>query len=300
MNLNLIALAILLISFLTCFVPGAQAASADHKVYPVFFISNRKAQQAGDTTEFTSSRSADLSYGEYLADENTTDVRKAKLVLFKTQQEFLDAVKNTGSKKIALFVHGYRKSFSGSMNFGLTMSKHLDTPLVVFAWPSKNNYCKYMVDECTAEWSSHQLADTFEMLGQQVGFQNIAVICHSLGVRMAEWALRDLYAEHHPKDPFGAFLFFSPDVDRDSFLSDASFLKKACMACRVFLDPHDTRIWISKKLHGSPRLGSMDKNGSQPALEQIFRCDTSLPNHEIPFELVSTSVRQMTQTDLEN
>lgn len=274
-----------------------------HQHYPIFFVTNRQPDKFKDANlKFSNERSNLLTYGEYLpSDKAPDDIDQAEPKVFASENEFLNALKDTGSKKVAVFVHGYRKSFQGSIDFGLKMAANLDAPLVVFAWPSKNNYCAYMIDECTAEWSSHHLSQVLRDMGDNLGYRNLVLVSHSLGARMVQWALRDLYTESRPSEPFGAALFFSPDVDRDSFVHDAPFLKQACGDCRLFLDDHDTRIRISKFLHGSPRIGSFGKGVKQEqALTNTFHCDTSLPSHHIPFELVSNSVHQLTEAEKGN
>jgi esterase/lipase superfamily enzyme len=275
--------------------------SANKKYYPIFFVTNRQPGNGKDgALKFTNDRSDTLTYGKYLPGEDAADMKQATAHIFASQNDFLSALKATGSKKAAVFVHGYRKSFSGSIDFGMKMADHLDAPLVVFAWPSKNNYCKYMVDECTAEWSSHHLSQVLRQLGNNLGYHNLILVSHSLGARMVQWGLRDLYTEDKPAEPFAAALFFSPDVDRDSFVHDAPFLKQACGDCRLYLDDHDTRIRISKFMHGSPRIGSFGKGPKEEqALTNIFHCDTSLPSHHIPFELVSNSVHQISESEKE-
>lgn len=257
---------------------------------PIFFVTNRDEQKRGDSIKFGKHRSSELVFGEYVRNDCNDSLNKARLVLFPSEQALLNATQSTGTKKLAVFVHGYRKSFKGSMNCALQIARHLDIPLLVFAWPSKNNYFAYMADECTAEWSSKQLAKVLRDLGQSMGYRNIVIVSHSLGARMVEWSLKDLYAESPPKEQFAASLFFSPDIDRDTFLQNAPFLKRACATSSIFLDRHDTRIRISKFLHGSPRVGGKE---AQPELSQMFALDGSLPNHHIPSELVAETVHRL-------
>ena len=272
---------------------SGQTATGGSTTCPLFFVTNRNLATKNETVKFGALRSGELLFGEYLRDDHTDNIKKSRLILFQSKQQFLEALKATGIRKMAVFVHGYRKSFNGSMDFGLKMARHLDVPLLVFAWPSRNNYCTYMADECTAEWSSQPLANVLHDLGQSIGYRNIAIVSHSLGARMVQWSLKDLYAKERPDDKFAAALFFSPDVDRDSFLQDAHFLKQSCSTCNVYLNKHDTRIWVSRLLHGSPRVGSRDKENAENKLAEFFHCDTSLPSHHIPFELVAARIHDI-------
>lgn len=259
--------------------------------YPLFFVTDRNSRDKSGTIKFGNQRSADLVYGEYLRDPQTDSVKKSKRILFQSERQFLDAVSASGKTNLAVFVHGYNESFDDSMDSGLQLAKKLDAPLLVFAWPSKDKRCSYMNDECAAEWSAHHLARVLGDLGQSIGYDNITIVAHSLGVRLAEWSLKNLYLQEKPSDRFAALLFFAPDVDKETFLQDAHFLKQTCARCRVYFDRHDSHLWLSKFLHGSPRIGESDKDGSQSELSQVFQCDSSLPSHDcIPFNLVAESM----------
>ena len=170
-------------------------------------------------------------------------------------------------------------------------------PVVLFAWPSKNKYSAYMVDECTAEWSSHQLADTLEDLGEHFGNENINVLSHSLGARMVSWSFRILASQNRLKSPFGSNLMFSPDMDRDTFLKESTFLNSCASVMKVYLDAHDTRIWLSKMLHGSPRVGTSDGSIDNETVQKCCQFNTSMPNHHIPFTILNAAVNTLADVE---
>ncbi len=269
--------------------------------YPLFFVTDRNAESHNGTIHFGDKRSESLTFGEYLRDSHSSELSDNKMTLFKSEQEFLDAVKATGSKDLAVLVHGYKESFNDSVERGLEMVPHLNAPLMVYAWPSKNNYCYYMDDECVAEWSAPHLARVLGDLGDTIGLHNITLVGHSLGARLVQWSLKNLYLERRPSDHFAALLLFSPDIDRDTLLQDAPFLKQISNKCRVYLDHHDTRIWLSKMLHGNPRVCASDKNDPQMKLSKIFNYDVSLHGHNsIPAELVADAMSKMVLSEKGN
>jgi len=263
------------------------------KHFPVFVITDREIRHSAKGDEYTASRSSKETYAVYSASNPSSkkiDLRDVRIL--GSQNEFLNLLKATGTRKVAVFVHGYRKSFAGSLDFAERIANQVDTPVVLFAWPSKNSYTAYMTDECTAEWSSYHLAGLLHSLGSQFGDANIDIISHSLGGRMVAWSLRVLATQNQLHQPFDTMLFFSPDMDRDTFLAESSFIKQNCSTVKVYLDAHDSRIWISKVLHGSPRVGNTDDTGTNTKLSEIFQFDTSMPSHQIPFPMLSATIHQ--------
>ena len=69
---------------------------------------------------------------------------------------------------------------------------------------------------------------------------------------------------------------------------------------KVYLDSHDTRIWLSSMLHGSPRIGTMDQSAENEQLSGIFQFDTSMPSHHIPFPILSAAVHNFDPVAIRN
>ena len=268
--------------------------------YPIFFVTNRDQVEKSGHPVFNSNRSSTLRYGMMpptASRAKSTHVDPATITMFDSKQDFLKALQATRSSRVAVFVHGYRKSFDGSLSFGQNLGANLQIPVVVFAWPSKNKYSSYMSDECTAEWSSFPLAKTFSDLGRTFGNKNVNIISHSLGARMVAWSLRILASEDRQQDKFGSVVFCSPDFDRDTFMAETPMIKSSCNNAKIYLDSHDTRIWLSKVLHGNPRLGTMDNSKESLAMMQVFDCDLSLPSHHIPFPLLTGGLKKESSLD---
>ena len=171
--------------------------------YPVFFITDRLIKHGEKGDEYTDERSNDLAYGDFKPSSAIKDkVDRADLVRFQSKKQFSDALNATGADKVAVFVHGYRKSFEGSLLFAEQIASALDMPVVIFAWPSRNRYSAYMIDECTAEWSSYQFAGVLKDLGNQFGNENVNILSHSLGARIVSWSLRIMQTQNELKRPF--------------------------------------------------------------------------------------------------
>jgi esterase/lipase superfamily enzyme len=259
--------------------------------YPVYFVTDRQIKETPHGTVYSSERSAQLTYGVFQAqDFSNDDINPQDIKLMKSDGDFKEALQKTGAKHVAVFVHGYRKSFEGSLQFAEKIASELDQPVVLFAWPSKNKYSAYMIDECTAEWSSYQLADLLRNLSSDFGSANVSMISHSLGARIVAWSLRILATNHQLDKPFGCNLMFSPDVDRDTFLAEGPFLKQSAACVKVYLDKHDTRIWMSKMLHGSPRVGTNDSSADNEVLSSLFQFNMSMPSHHIPYPMLSAAL----------
>jgi len=161
----------------------------------------------------------------------------------------------------------------------------------------ENKYSAYMVDECTAEWSSHHLAETLNSLGEKFGNENIIVMSHSLGARMVHWAFRILSSQNQLNHPFACNLMFSPDFDRDTFLKDSAFLNRSASLMKVYLDAHDSRIWLSRMLHGSPRVGTSDGSVDNETLQKICQFNANMPNHHIPYSVLNAAFNLLAESE---
>lgn len=263
---------------------------------PLFFVTNRKDIDKNGQTLFTSDRSNKLSYGVVAPGVGSEGKLEKAIKLFASKQEFLDALKRLSGSRTSVFVHGYRKSFDGSLEYGRQLVNNLHSPVVVFAWPSKNKYSNYMADECTAEWSAFSLAESLSDIGKALGAEKVQVISHSLGARMVAWSLRILASENKQDEKFGSMVFCSPDFDRDTFMAETPLIKKSAGNVKIYLNSHDSRIWLSKVLHGNPRLGTMDESSESIALQKLFECDMSLPSHHIPFPLLTAGTTQKSES----
>ncbi|MGH9552659.1 MAG: alpha/beta hydrolase, partial [Terriglobales bacterium] len=156
--------------------------------YPVFIVTDRDVQHTDHGLVFGNGRSTSLAYGTAPVQAAEKRTPSEEVTLLDDQKQFFDKLKETGATHCAVFVHGYRKSFDGSLELAREMASQLDEPVILFAWPSKNKYSAYMIDECTAEWSSYHLADVLRDLGNSIGNQNVRVISHSLAARMVCWS----------------------------------------------------------------------------------------------------------------
>ena len=259
---------------------------------PVFFVTDRELAKSTSSIKFNNNRSSEMTFGKYVADPSAAHFSKENLSLIYSERQFLQGLKAAGATNIAVLVHGYNESFNDSIDDGMQMAKHLHAPLVVFSWPSKDNACSYIQDECAGEWSSHHLSSLLADLGQNFGFSKITLIAHSMGARVVTWSLKDLYAaENRPVEKFAAALFIAPDMDKGVFIHNTPFLKQACSTCRVFVDSHDSHLLLSKILHGSDRVNFGEKGESVGMISQFFDYDGSLPSHDfIPYATLFASM----------
>lgn len=258
------------------------------KKYPVFVVTDRLMTANKYGVDFVGERSSTISYASATWSEQKDKVEVSGPDVCQSRQQFLAKLKETGASKIAVFIPGYRRSFQSSLESAGEIAARLDEPVVLFAWPSKNKYSAYMIDECTAEWSSHDLADALKCLGDQFGNQNVRIIAHSVGVRMACWAFGDLAQTNQLARPFKSAFLFSPDMDRDVFLADAPLIKRACSAVKIFVDEHDSRLWLSKVMHGGPRLGDARNRQLVTEVLQQADFDTTMQTHRLTHELVTS------------
>lgn len=120
-----------------------------------------------------------------------------------------------------------------------------------------------------------QACEKGEPLGEIIGWigvhynDNVNVLCHSMGNRFFEGALRKI--SHQPAENtfFNTVILFSPDLDAD--VSDPDFLRlcQSADTVVVFIHRHDRLLMLSDWTLGRERLGRSGPKGDMAAFPAV-------------------------------
>ncbi|HEY9756928.1 MAG TPA: alpha/beta fold hydrolase [Oculatellaceae cyanobacterium] len=163
--------------------------------------------------------------------------------------------------KFLVFVHGYNSNVKTTYRTASRLAKAMHMPVVVFAWHSKRNPLAYTPDECTAEWTSWQLARVLTDMAKRYDSANITLVGHSMGCRMICWALAQSSLESQAK--FNRVLLCSPDIDSLIFEENMPLLAARSQQTTVFASTKDARLRLSKLVHGNGRMGLLPKRSKR-------------------------------------
>jgi esterase/lipase superfamily enzyme len=125
----------------------------------------------------------------------------------------------------------------------------------MFSWPSNGDATDYVPDLADLEWSVSFLADLLERLSMSFGPSNLHVLSHSLGARGAMLALERLREDCANRPVIGRWVLLAPDIDSQIFVDSISRLEPMADSLTLYASSTDTPLKVSRRLHGSPRLG---------------------------------------------
>lgn len=169
-------------------------------------------------------------------------------------------IRNSPSKDIFMFVHGYNSSFEDSARRTAQLAYDLDfdgTPMM-YSWPSQGSTTSYTVDEAAVRVGGRKMATFLTDIVQQAGADRIHLIAHSMGNRAMIEALAKIAAGQDKSEPaqlFDQIIFTAPDVDRDYFVESVAEIRHMARRVTLYASENDRALQTSAILHGAPRAG---------------------------------------------
>jgi esterase/lipase superfamily enzyme len=170
-------------------------------------------------------------------------------------------VKESPSKDLFIFVHGFNNTFEDAARRAAQMVYDLDfdgTP-ILYSWPSQGSATAYAVDEASVGISGRKMADFLETVVAESGAERIHLLAHSMGNRALIEALQTYLAKRAPEKRrhiFGQIVFTAPDVDRDYFTDAIDSLRGAAERVTLYASDNDYALRTSQYVHGAPRAGT--------------------------------------------
>ncbi|MEP6546554.1 MAG: alpha/beta hydrolase [Gammaproteobacteria bacterium] len=170
-------------------------------------------------------------------------------------------VKDSPSKDLFIFVHGFNNTFEDAARRAAQMAYDLDfdgTPLL-YSWPSQGSATAYAVDEAAVGISGRKMADFLDTVVGQSGAERIHLLAHSMGNRALIEAMQTYLARRAPEQRqhiFGQVVFTAPDVDRDYFVDAIESLRGSAERVTLYASGNDYALRSSQFLHGAPRAGT--------------------------------------------
>jgi esterase/lipase superfamily enzyme len=207
-------------------------------------------------TEYTMALSEASMRRRYVLLDQVMPLAKEDFVSALRQQ-----IKDSPSKDLFIFVHGFNNTFEDAARRAAQMSYDLDfdgTP-ILYSWPSQGSATAYAVDEATVGISGRKMAEFLETVVSQSGAERIHVLAHSMGNRALIEALQTYLAKRAPEKRehiFGQIVFTAPDVDRDYFMDAIDSVRGAAERVTLYASGNDYALKSSQFLHGAPRAGT--------------------------------------------
>lgn len=250
------------------------AAGADDQIVEVAFATNRKTNGGDDLNEYYNNAIGPLSYGFCTVRFSPIKLLKSAAqhipLRFPTEKEDIVELEQVAAaefwarlqqsnraeaKKILFYIHGYKMNFEKSCRRAALLQREVgkDVAVLLFAWPSQDNFAKYTQDETYLRKSVEDIRTVLEQMLSAIGYGKTHVVGHSLGTRGITAAIAEL--EEQGQHLFDELVLIAPDMDRLEFKQDLPALAKNTSAITVYVSENDSPLSISREVHGEPRLG---------------------------------------------
>jgi len=164
------------------------------------------------------------------------------------------------SKRVLLFVHGFNNSPDEALSRAdaIGVATGFDGPVIAFLWPSQRAVAKYMWDEENNRWTQPYLDSLLLALTSES--DDVVLVAHSMGNRIAIDALRDLQRSHPGLSTHvSTIVLASADVDREIFDRDlAPAIVSPGRQIIVYASRVDRVLQTSWAVHGRARAGDVN------------------------------------------
>ncbi len=187
----------------------------------------------------------------------------------RTIDSFNDYLERSLIKDITVYVHGANNNFYRSVAQG-AQYRHFTArtaPVVVYAWPSTENFLTYRQDLENIEATAPVLARFLELLGRHSDAERVNILAYSSGAELAVQALtllgsraddgdREVYREQLR---LGQVYLTAPDTEYETFLQRLRIFADLVENTTVTINDDDFVLAISKTFGGQKsRLGAPD------------------------------------------
>lgn len=253
---------------------GETATDSDDQVVEVAFATNRKQNGVDGLDHFYGNEVSSLSYGfcsvRFSPIKILKSVAQHIALRFPTEKEDIAALQQIEAeefwislqqsaakegKKILFYIHGYKMSFEKSCRRAALLQREVgkDVAVLLFAWPSQDNFAKYTQDETFLRKSVDDIKTVLDQMLSTIGYGQTHVVGHSLGTRGITAAIAEL--EGHNQHLFDELVLVAPDMDKLEFARDLPALARNTSAITMYVSENDGPLSVSREVHGEPRIG---------------------------------------------
>jgi esterase/lipase superfamily enzyme len=169
------------------------------------------------------------------------------------------AGKTHPDEPVLVFIHGFNTPFerANRISAKLAYDLNLNTPALLFAWPSNDRPSSYPADEDNLAWSQPYFNQFLKSLYRALPEQRFIFLGHSMGTRALSQGLIDVF-EEHPEwaTRVQGVVFAAPDIDSDIFQRDIiPALSQWQLPMTLYASKRDWAMIASNQLHKYPRAG---------------------------------------------
>jgi len=180
------------------------------------------------------------------------------------------ALKNSLDKDITVFVHGANTTVERAAGQAAQLHHFTgrNSVVVLFVWPTAENFLRYSRDMETAFGAAPHLAKLIELLAENTSARNIDVFTYSAGATVGSDALGRIgedVSAHGVKDPrLGEIYHAAPDADFRTFIDDMQKYAMLPRRMTVAVNMNDSALRLSQLVNRASRAGRPDFSELSP------------------------------------
>ena len=181
------------------------------------------------------------------------------------------AVQDSLDKDITVYVHGANTTVERAAGQAAQLHHFTgrNSVMVLFAWPTAENFLRYSRDMETAFGAAPHLARLIELLADNTTARNIDVFTYSAGATVGSGALgrigEDVGRHGVPNPRIGEVYHAAPDADFRSFIDDMQKYAMLPRRMTVAVNMNDSALRLSQLVNRASRAGRPDLTELSPA-----------------------------------
>lgn len=175
-----------------------------------------------------------------------------------------EALKNSRDKDIIVYVHGANTTVERAAGQAAQLHHFTgrNSVVVLFVWPTAENFLRYSRDMVTAFGAAPHLAELIELLSQNTDARNVDVFTYSAGATVGSDALA--IVGRHAQQPgaqatrLGEVYHAAPDADFRGFVDDMRDYAGKAERMTVAVNLNDSALRLSQVINRASRAGRPD------------------------------------------
>ncbi len=188
------------------------------------------------------------------------------------------AIERSPDKDIIIFVHGANSTVERAAGQAAQLHHFTgqNSVVLLFAWPTAENFLRYSDDIETAFGAAPQLARLIKLLAVNTNARNIDVLTYSAGATVGSDGLalvgREARRPGSPSPRLGEVYHAAPDADFRGFVDDLRDYAKLARRVSVAVNMGDSALRLSQTINrasraGRPDIAELSPNASRWLLE---------------------------------
>jgi esterase/lipase superfamily enzyme len=172
--------------------------------------------------------------------------------------EIINSFAGRAEQGIVVYVHGYNIGIERACRDAARLADATGyrDRLLLFSWPASRKLITYRRDEQRLAASTPAIITAIYDLGARYGYDNINIVAHSMGSRVALALAENAGAHVLPANAkFDGLILVAPDIDRDRFVSAVPRIKERVSSISVLAYEDDKLLLLSQIVNQNERLG---------------------------------------------